>query len=281
MTSAAGVLNGLISGSTASTAPAPTRLILGDFEFTGLELPDQIDCPTGQRVAIQKLIGGRRRLDVMGVDHNPIAWAGIFYSNDAALRMRRLRTMADAGQSLRLTWDEMIYQVVIVEFLPQYRNRNWIPYRILLAVEQDLSTPITKLPTPTSAAQSLLDMAGISDVVSELDLEDVSAAFSEAQDVLSAAAPILGGSKLYQQTMKAVTGLKGAADTGIAVAAGDLDHAIASATQVGALFGGQDARTTAAKVTAGVAACRQLGQLQVVSDAAQHAIANIKLGAGT
>ncbi|MDR6381836.1 hypothetical protein [Paraburkholderia caribensis] len=120
-------------------------VVLGDFEFQDFEVPERIPFPTEQRLAIKKMVGGVRDIQMLGSDWPPITWTGTFMPTEggqsALDRARTVRQMVDAAQPVALSWDELYFLVVIRSFDPDYRFYQ-IPYRISCEVLQDLTAPI-------------------------------------------------------------------------------------------------------------------------------------------
>lgn len=56
--------------------PTVTRLILGDFEFLGFEVPIRLAFPGKQKTVIHQMIGGKRTIDVLGTEYDPLTWTG-------------------------------------------------------------------------------------------------------------------------------------------------------------------------------------------------------------
>lgn len=117
-------------------------LILGDFVFQDMEIPESIPFGGSQRLSIKKLVGSGRVFDAMGKDFRPIEWTGTFFpTDDGDLpldRAQAVEAMMDAAQPLVLSWDEVYLQVLISSFEPDYRFAR-IPYKIVLEVQQDLT----------------------------------------------------------------------------------------------------------------------------------------------
>ena len=252
--------------SSAPAAPAKTRLLLGDFEFKDFEVPEQIAIGGAQRLGVHKLIGGKRVIDALGRDDAPVCWSGIFLSENAQIRARRLDYMRAQGDVLTLTWDEMSYQVVICDLTIDYKRRYHLPYRISLVVLQDNTKPVPELPAPKAQAQSLIDTSVMKGITDDLGLPDVAEAVTTMRGALDTVAPIIGGTKLYQTAVKALSGVDLATKGAISIAEGDLGAAIGSTVQLGGLFGGASARGLAGQVLSGVSAAKQMAGLQQVQD---------------
>ncbi len=97
-----------------------TVLTLGDFEFAAYEIPEKISFGGSQHLTTHELIGGARVIDAMGRSDMPIAWSGVFDGENALERARYLDGLRIAGKSLKLTWSELSYQVIVAELERAY-----------------------------------------------------------------------------------------------------------------------------------------------------------------
>lgn len=121
-----------------------TTLNLGDFQFSGFEIPSQISgLGIAQSLGIHRLVGGDRIIDAMGQDFQPITWAGLLFGGSALGRMNALKALTAAGLPLTLLWHTFNYQVMIREFGADERRQFEIPYHITCEVVSDNTTPIT------------------------------------------------------------------------------------------------------------------------------------------
>jgi hypothetical protein len=116
-------------------------LTLGDFVFADTEIPEHIAVKTKQKTVVHKFVGGARQVDVLGADHEPLEWSGIFVGSNALVRAVTLKGMCDAGLPLSLSWSEFFYQVTIESFEADYERDYQIPYKLSLTVVQDMTNP--------------------------------------------------------------------------------------------------------------------------------------------
>ena len=112
-------------------------LLLGPVGFQAFEVPSSIGFGGSQRLAVHRLAGGGRVIDLLGPDNRDIRFAGTFSGTDATLRARTLDGLRTAGVPLPLTWDVFFYTVVIRQFEADYQNGWWIPYRLVCTVLRD------------------------------------------------------------------------------------------------------------------------------------------------
>jgi ethanolamine utilization microcompartment shell protein EutS len=148
--------------------PFSTRLILGDFEFLDFEVPERIAIPGKQKTVIHQMIGGRRTVDVLGVEYDAITWTGIFTGPETESRVQALERLRDAGQQIALTLDQYSFTVVITNFTPVYEFIYRRPYSIEVAVVSRDDTP-----NSIDALTGTLDALVNSDVGTALGLSSV------------------------------------------------------------------------------------------------------------
>lgn len=164
-------------------------ITLGDFEFSRFEVPDRIPFGGEQALTIHKLVGGRRVVDAMGRDDQPLEWSGRFTGPNALTRARTLDSMRIDGQPLTLTWSELSYTVLIKRFSADFEKPFLLPYQIACEVVDDLSTPVNLASGP-----DIDDMVGA-------DLDDAESyggdigddTFAGLVSILAAAVGVVGG----------------------------------------------------------------------------------------
>jgi len=105
-----------------------TYMILGDLNFSRYEVPENINFGGEQALTIQKLVGGKRVIDAMGRDDEPLRWSGMFQGENATARAQYLNYLRIAGKVLTLTWGEFAYYVVIRSAVMEYQRSYQIPY---------------------------------------------------------------------------------------------------------------------------------------------------------
>ena len=175
------------------------ELILGPVVFRDFEIGAGVGFGGRQRLVVHQLPGGARVIDALGRDDREITLSGIFSGSDATLRARLLDEMRSIGAPVPLTWDVFFYRVVIHEYIADYQNRFWIPYRLSCTVLRDeaselvesaLSLADSVLADVTSAVSQTL--SGIDLVQTQLDVSTPNsttrgtAAFSRASSSLNA-----------------------------------------------------------------------------------------------
>jgi len=182
LTSLSSTVRSVASGFNLSA----TRLILGDFEFLDFELPERIVIPGRQKTVTHQMIGGRRLVDVLGVEYDPITWSGIFTGDTTSSRVSMLEQMRDAGEALTMTLSGYSFDVVITEFNPVYEFEYRRPYSITLAVVQRNDSPL-QTDSLTGALNALIDsdIGQALNLSSVIDVDEVTSAVSTVQTAVS------------------------------------------------------------------------------------------------
>jgi hypothetical protein len=106
-----------------------TTLTLGDFTFSGTEIPERIQFGGDQAMAVHRMVGGIKQVDALGPDHAPLEWSGVLFGAEALSRARYLDWLRVQGKPLALAWSELRYTVVVRSFRATYLLANNIPYR--------------------------------------------------------------------------------------------------------------------------------------------------------
>ena len=143
---------------------ADTTLVLGSFEFGGLEIPAEIAFGGAQRLSIHEMVGGVRVIDAMGRSDGALEWSGLFLGQGAIDRARYLDTIRASGVAQPLVWSAFTYMVVVREFKANYQKAYQIPYHIVCEVVSDLTEPITASGQPP-VDQAITDDATASGVL--------------------------------------------------------------------------------------------------------------------
>ena len=146
------------------------ELLLGPVTFREFEISAGVGFGGKQRLVVHQLPGGTRVIDALGREDREITLSGIFSGSDATLRARLLDEMRALGTSLPLTWDIFFYRVVINEYVADYQNRFWIPYRLSCTVLRDEASELIE--SALSVAGSVLaDVhSAVSQTLGSIDL---------------------------------------------------------------------------------------------------------------
>lgn len=156
---------------------------LDDFVFQDMEVPDAINFGGAQMVRIHRLVGGKRVIDAMGADDDPLEWGGRFRGADAVERARTLDAKRQAGKAVPLSWGEMAFTVVIVHFKAIYENPYEIPYLIRLEVVEERSLATE----PGMDEMCFDDQASCDDLTGQLDDATLSGQMGALDGVMAGA----------------------------------------------------------------------------------------------
>lgn len=148
--------------------PYATRLIVGDFEFQGLEVPEAIDVGGKQQVVVHKLLGGFRVADVLGIDRDNLTWSGWMVGATAGDRVKVLEQIRDTGDPVTFTLGDRYFSVLVVYFKERFEHQYRRFYTIELLVIGSLDAPITE-----NALTGTLDSLIKSDLAETLGLSDL------------------------------------------------------------------------------------------------------------
>lgn len=165
--------------------PTATRVVLGDFEFLDFEVPERIAIPGRQKTVLHQMIGGKRTVDVLGTEYDPLSWSGIITGSQSGDRVSALERMRDAGEQLTLTLDNYSFTVVITSFTPVYEFIYRRPFTIEVAIVSNNASPL-KVDALTGALQGLIDSdigksLGLADII---DVDSVTSAVTTVQSAV-------------------------------------------------------------------------------------------------
>jgi len=235
-----------------------TILMLGDFEFSGLEIPAQIPFGGAQHLAVHKLIGGKRIIDAMGEDDAPLQWSGLFQGQSAHQRARYLDTLRVKGGALQLTWAEFKYQVVIKEFRAEYQRFYQIPYSITCEVQDDQTMEMNWIfdaPIDQAIADDMAAANGYGAVIGDGPLATLLGALDSAISSVSTFA------NAAQSQINSVNGPLAAVQSRVKLLIASSSNVIGNVTTFGGLIPGNKVSAAASKLTGMVAAVSQAGAL--------------------
>lgn len=165
--------------------PSVTRVVLGDFEFLDFEVPERIAIPGRQKTVLHQMIGGKRTVDVLGIEYDPLSWSGIITGSQSGDRVSALERMRDAGEQLTLTLDNYSFTVVITSFTPVYEFIYRRPFTIEVAIVSNNASPL-KVDALTGALEGLIDSdigksLGLADII---DVDSVTSAVTTVQSAV-------------------------------------------------------------------------------------------------
>lgn len=237
---------------------ADTVLTLGDFEFARYEVPEQITFGGEQRLVVHELVGGARVIDAMGRSDAPLEWSGLFQGENALARARYLDGLRVAGQSLILTWDEFMFEVVIASFRADYQRFYQIPYRINCTVLQDLSNPVTSIADAgidDMIADDMNSANALGDLIGDGPLSDLLGTLDSAISAVSSFATAV------QSTINSVLQPLAAVQARVQILVSSVGNTVANVATLGGILPNNPIAQQAAKLTGQVTAMTQLPQL--------------------
>lgn len=200
--------------------PFATRLIVGDVEFVGLEVPESITVGGKQQTVVHKLVGGKRIIDVLGLDYDNLSWSGWLLGATAGDRVKELETLRDTGNAIDFTLGDYYFSVVVASFTARYEHVYRRNYTVELVIVASRDAPVTK-----NALSGALDALINSDVGQSLGLAStinvssitatintVKAAVAQVQDfanqtvetIQSVIRPIVAAQQLVQSVIAQV-----------------------------------------------------------------------------
>ncbi|QBJ80508.1 hypothetical protein [Aquitalea sp. USM4] len=200
--------------------PFATRVLIGDIELTGLEVPESITPAGTQQVVIHRLIGGKKTGDVMGVDYENPSWSGWITGADAGSRVAALEKMRDTGDPVTFTFDTYSFKVLLHKFAPTFEHVYRRHYTIELIVLERLDAPnaVNSLLGSLDAlinsdVGKALDLAGSINITAVSDaITAVQSAVSNVQNIANATVqtvqtivrPIVAAQQIIQSTIDQV-----------------------------------------------------------------------------
>lgn len=110
---------------------------LGSVYFRDFEVPSKITFGGRQNIAVHRLIGGRKVIDLLGQESSDIGLAGIFSGIDAAERAQTIDFLRVSGAVSPLSYGSLYFRVIVTRFAATYENRAWIPFRLSCSVIED------------------------------------------------------------------------------------------------------------------------------------------------
>lgn len=137
--------------------PRGTPLTIGGVTFFDEEHPQSLPIGLSQMQAVRQMIGGGRVIHVLGPQSKPITWKGrLFVVGDTTpwARAQQLNRLHASGQVQRLTWGPFAYDVIILNFEPDFHNEVDGEYSIEVNVLRDVSGQYTASAAPSADSQT-------------------------------------------------------------------------------------------------------------------------------
>ena len=256
-------------------------LKLGDIEFSGLEIPQEITWGGDQRLAVHELVGGKRVVDAMGRSDFWLQWAGVFRGQNALARARYVDGLRIAGKAVKLTFGEMAYTVVIQTFHVEMQRIYQQPYKIVCVVVEDLTKPTDKVLPAGVDAWMADDMKTAGNLIDSIGSPVLSSAFGTLK---SAVAQVTSFANAAKSTLNSVLQPIEAVRSTITGMIGSVGTTINSVATLGGILPFNPIATQVSKITSQAAAMTQqplLIQLQTVMGRMSNNINSIPASAKT
>lgn len=270
--SALSFLNGFAQGMD----PSATRLILGDFEFLDFEVPERIQILGKQKTVIHQMIGGKRVIDVLGVEYDPLRWSGIITGSESASRVQLLEQIRDAGNVVTLTLDDISFDVVVIEFAPTYEFKYRRPYNIEVAVLKRNDAP-----SGVNSLLGSLDALVNSDVGEMLGLTNIinmTAVTDAVTTIQTAVATVKDIAHATIETVQTIVRPIIAAQQIVHSAISSLESSVRSITTLGGLLPGNPISKTVNNLLSQADSVTRLPALYQLSDVLYRLDKNVRSG---
>jgi hypothetical protein len=224
-----------------------TILTLGDFVFKDMEIPASIPFGGEQRLAVKKLVGGKRVIDALGGDPGPIEWSGVFVGQDAVTRALSVKELSDAGLPLDLTWGQFHYKVVIRSFLPDFQFYE-VPYKIVCEVLDDHAGSNSDA---SPGIDDLIggDMSAVTGLVSQVGDGTLSNLTSTLQSAVSSVSSFANAA---QSTINSVLQPLNAVKQQVTTLISSVDNTLANVSTLGGILPNNPLSTNINKLTSQV-----------------------------
>lgn len=256
--------------------PFATRLIVGDIEFTGLEVPESVTVGAKQQLVVHKLVGGRRIVDVLGVDYDNLSWSGWMTGATAGDRVTELEILRDAGAPLTFNMDGYYFSVIIQSFSARFEHVYRRNYSIDLLVVSRLDAPIT-----ANALAGTLDSLINSDVGESLGLASIinsDVVTNSINTVKDAVSQVQGFANATIDTVQTVIRPLVAAQQVVQSVIAQVGASVNDITTLGGLIPGNPVSTAANNVLRQSAALTQLAPLYQMQSVLERMQKNVLAG---
>lgn len=115
--------------------PGFGTVAVGGVAVFGLETPERMPFGGSQKVAVHRLLGGDRVIDILGPDEADISFSGLFSGPEAQGRALLFDQLRQAGQVVPLIWPGDGRNVIITDFKCSYERGGFLmPYSITCLV---------------------------------------------------------------------------------------------------------------------------------------------------
>jgi len=94
-------------------------------------VPEAINLGARQQAVTHKLVGGRRIVDVLGLEYDNLNWSGWLLGDNASTRADQLQALCDAGAPQTFSLDHYAFTVLVAGFAIRFEH----PYRRAYSIE--------------------------------------------------------------------------------------------------------------------------------------------------
>lgn len=206
------------------------------------EVPDKVTIAGRHKTVLHQMVGGKRVIDVLGVEYAPLTWSGVITGSQSGDRVNALERMRDAGKKLRLTLDNYSFTVVITSFTPVYEFIYRRPYSIEVAIVANNASPL-KVDALTGALQGVLD-SNIGQALGLSNIIDISTVTNAVTAVHSAVKEVTDFAHATVEQVQSVVRPIIAAQTIIQQQISQLESAASQINTLGGLVPGNPISTT-------------------------------------
>ena len=255
-----------------------TTLKLGDFTFSGTEIPERLPFGSEQMLAVHLMVGGVKVIDAMGVDRAPIEWSGVLFGSQAMARARYLDWLCASGQQLALSWSDLAYTVVIRSFRPTYVLEFNVPYTIVCEVVEQTSQPVKTAPPSGVDVWVSEDVQAASGLASAIGDGPLSSAVAALDSAISAVSSFANAT---QATINSVLGPVQAVQSRVQVLLASASNTISNAATLGGVLPNNPISTQVARISGQLTAMTQAPLLLQLNSVVGRVAANVgQAGAG-
>ncbi len=134
------------------------------------------------------LAGGRRIVERLGPDDDEIEFQGTFSGPNAEARARAFDNLRLSGEIVWLTWDLFRRRIIVSQFIAEFHNPWWIPYKISCVVVHQTHNGSVDSTNPAAILSADLSNAMSAAAGSTISLSPIEALLSTSNALTSGTA---------------------------------------------------------------------------------------------
>src|SRR5574340_667586 len=232
-----------------------TTLVLGDFQFASVEIPERIVFGGDQKLVTHELVGGQRIIDAMGRSDMPLEWSGMLLGVNALERARYLDGLRVAGKELLLTWSEFSYFVVVQSFRCTFERSYKLPYSITCIVVEDATSPVKAIASPGIDEAIQDDMTAAATLGASIGDAELSGLLGTLDTAISAVSSFAtAANSVIQSVLQPLA----AVQTRVNILLGSVGNVVTNVGTLGGILPNNPISTQATKLLGQVTAMQQL-----------------------